>query len=174
MAAERLVVIQLELLSVGDTQLELDEVEAGNRLGNRMLDLDARVELEEVDLLAGDEELGRAGAAVADRPGERHGGIVESGPKILRQARRRRLLDDLLVAPLHGAVALSEREHRPVGVGQKLYLDVTWPFQVALEEDGVVPERRFGLATGGCKCLVEFVRATGRRACRARRPRQPP
>ncbi len=61
----------LELLAGGDAKLELDEVEARDLLGHRVLDLDAAVQLEEVDVAAVDEELGRAGVPVADGPGER-------------------------------------------------------------------------------------------------------
>ena len=42
----------------------------------------------------------------------------------LRQARRRRLLDDFLVAPLHGAIALAERDHAARTIAENLHLDV--------------------------------------------------
>ena len=63
--------VQLDLLACGDAELQLDDVEPGDLLGDRMLDLDPAVELEEEDVVAGDEELGRACAFVADRLGER-------------------------------------------------------------------------------------------------------
>ena len=55
------------VLAGRDAELQLDDVEARDRLGDRMLDLDPAVQLEEVDVGAVDEELGRAGALVADR-----------------------------------------------------------------------------------------------------------
>ena len=48
-------------------QLRLHQVDAGDQLGHRMLHLDARVHLDEVELVVLVEELERAGAAVADR-----------------------------------------------------------------------------------------------------------
>ena len=50
-----------------DAQLPLDQVDAGDRLGHRMLDLQPRVHLHEVELAVGvEQELDRAGADVAD------------------------------------------------------------------------------------------------------------
>ena len=57
-------------LADGDPDLVGDEVAAGHELGDRVLDLDPGVQLEEEELAARDEELGRAGAPVADRPRE--------------------------------------------------------------------------------------------------------
>ena len=48
-------------------QLRLDQIDAGDQLGDRMLDLDARIHLDEVELAVLVEELERAGAAIADR-----------------------------------------------------------------------------------------------------------
>ena len=58
-------------LAGGDEQLRAHEIDAGDLLGDRMLDLQARVHLEEVEprrvAVALDEELDRAGVAVAGR-----------------------------------------------------------------------------------------------------------
>jgi hypothetical protein len=52
-----------QLLAVGDADHLLDEVQPGDELGDRVLDLQAGVHLEEVELLgrAADHELDRAG-----------------------------------------------------------------------------------------------------------------
>ena len=61
-------------LAARDPELPFDQVEAGDRLGHRMLDLQAGVHLEEVEGAVGaQQELDRAGAAIADRPGRRDG-----------------------------------------------------------------------------------------------------
>ena len=101
------------------------EVEPGHGLGDRMLDLDPPVQLEEEEVAPLDDELGRSGADVADRLGEarpRHRSAARAAPG--RGRGRRRLLEHLLVATLHRAVALAEREHGAVGVGEELDLDV--------------------------------------------------
>jgi hypothetical protein len=61
------------------------------------------------------------------------------------------------VPALDGAVALAEREHRAVRVGQELDLDVPRAFQVALEEDRVVAEGGLGLAARCGQGVLELV-----------------
>ena len=46
--------------------LLLHDVDAGDQFGHRVLDLDARVHLDEVELAVLVQELERAGAAIAD------------------------------------------------------------------------------------------------------------
>ena len=62
----------LERLAGRDPDLRADEVERGDELGHRMLDLQARVQLDERERAVGaDEELERARVAVADVRGTR-------------------------------------------------------------------------------------------------------
>ncbi len=89
-----------------------DEVDAEHGLGDGMLDLQPRVDLEEGHVAAVDivDELDRAG-----RSRSRRFRRARSRPSCRRmrdrggEVRRRRLLDDLLVAPPQRAVALAER-----------------------------------------------------------------
>jgi hypothetical protein len=60
--------------------------------------------------------------------------------------RARRLLDDLLVAALDGAVTLEEVDHVAVLVAEHLDLDVARPDDGLLDVDRVVAERAQGLA----------------------------
>ena len=62
--------------------------------------------------------------------------------------RRRRLLDDLLVAALHGAVALAQIHGVAVGVGQHLELDVARVFQELLHIHHGIAECRLRFALG--------------------------
>jgi hypothetical protein len=108
-------------LAGGDLQLLLDDVDAGDHLGDRMLDLHARVHFDEVELVVLVEELEGAGAAVADLAA----GARRSARRSVAQlsgidAGRGRFLDDLLVAALHRAVAVAQVDHVAVGVGQHL------------------------------------------------------
>ena len=50
----------------GDADLLVHEVDAGDRLGDRMLDLQAGVHLDEVELAVLVEELDGAGAGIAE------------------------------------------------------------------------------------------------------------
>src|SRR5690606_4961011 len=59
-------VIEGEGLAVGDAELLTDEVDAGDLLGHRVLDLEPGVDLEEGDVAGGAyEELAGAGADIA-------------------------------------------------------------------------------------------------------------
>ena len=101
-----------ERLAGGDAQLRLHEVDVGDLLGDRVLDLDARVHLDEdVVAVAVEQELDGARVAVADVPGEPHGVGADPLAQLRVEVRRGRDLDDLLVAALHRAVALEQVDH---------------------------------------------------------------
>ena len=72
-----LALLQRERSALRHGELPRHEVETGHHLGDRVLDLEARVHLEEEELLrsalARDEELDGPGADVADRTGEGEG-----------------------------------------------------------------------------------------------------
>ena len=63
-------------LARGDPQLVGDEIATRHELGDRVLDLQARVHLEERELAAlAEEELAGAGADIPDRTGEGQRGL---------------------------------------------------------------------------------------------------
>ncbi len=98
-----------ELLAGGDADHLLDEVDAGDELGDGMLDLEARVHLQEVEaLVLPCDELDGAGGVVVHGLGQRDGLLAHLAAGGLVEQRRRRLLDDLLVAALDRAFALAE------------------------------------------------------------------
>ena len=97
-----LVLCERQALAARHAQLPFDEVEAGDRLGDRMLDLQAGVHLEEVEGPVGaEQELDRAGAAIADRLGGGDGGGTHARPQTGIDGGGGRFLDHLLVAALH-------------------------------------------------------------------------
>ena len=67
--------------AVSDGELQLDEIEPGGLLGDRVLDLQPGVHLQEVELaVVVGEELHRPGAGVADRAGGQPGRVEQLGP----------------------------------------------------------------------------------------------
>ena len=124
-----------------------------------MLDLDAGIHLDEdVSPLRVEEELDGAGVGVADLAGEAHRVGAHALPDVGVQVRGRSDLDDLLVAPLHGAVALVEVDHATLGagaVGEDLHLDVARVDHGLLDEDGRVTEGALALAHAGLDRLAE-------------------
>ena len=107
-----------------------------------MFDLQPGVHLEEVEGAAVvDEELARAGAHVAGRRGDLERVRGHARPDIGPEARRRRLLEDLLMSSLDAAVALAEMDSRAVRVEQDLDLDVARPLDESLQHESVIAER---------------------------------
>ena len=143
-----------------DVQLQLDDVDAGGDLGNRVLDLQPGVDLEERQQpLAGlVKELHRPGVDVPGGP-DQFGGVRAEQLLLLGvQHGRGGLLDDLLVAPLHAAVPDAQRPHGALGVGDNLHLDVPAAADRPLEEDRRVAGRLRRLRAGPLESLVKLVR----------------
>ncbi len=140
---------ELEALARSDLHLGAHDVDTGDDLGDRVLDLDPRVHLHEVVGAVGREQtLDRPGGAV---PGGARGidrDLPDPRSQLAADRRRRRLLDELLVAALDRAVALAEVDDVPVCVGEHLHLDVARILQIPLDVDGCVGEVRLPLALG--------------------------
>ena len=149
-------------LAVGDPELLAYEVDAGDLLGHRVLDLQPGVDLEEGDgAVLADQEL--AGAR-ADVPGLFEDGLgarVERSHLLVGQEGRRGLLDELLVAALERAVTGGDDDDVAVVVGEALGLDVPRPVEVALDEALAAPERPDRLAYGGVVQLGDLLHRTG-------------
>ena len=58
--------LQFERAAGGDADLLAHDVDAGDRFGHRMLDLQARVHLDEIEVAVLVKELDRAGAEIAE------------------------------------------------------------------------------------------------------------
>src|SRR5207247_9294479 len=108
--------LRVEPVASAVPDLQLDQVRAGELLGEPVLDLQARIHLQERGHAAADQELDGPDADVADARDEPHGRIHELPLSMRIETRRRSLLDDLLVAALHGAIAAAERPRGAVCV----------------------------------------------------------
>ena len=120
---------------LGDGQLGLHEVYPGHHLGDRVLDLEPGVHLEEIEVaIRVDQEL-------ADLVGEANG---------------RGLFDELLVTTLDGAVSFAEEVTCTIGVDDDLGFDMPGSLDVLLDVDGRVPEIGFGFPLGTLDGCFEF------------------
>src|SRR5579872_4375760 len=133
-----------QTLACGYEQLGLDQINARNQLGHRVLNLDARVHLYEVELAVLEKELECAGAAVANGLAGLDTTLAHDAALSRSDSDRWRLLDDFLMAALHGAVTLTQMNHIAMPVSQYLELDVTWPLQEFLHVDLIVAEGSAG------------------------------
>jgi len=105
-------------VSRGDGDLQLDQVEAGDLLGDGMFHLQACVHLKKVKIVVGVyQELDRTGVGIAAGAGQTHCGIAHAFAQLRRHDGRGSFFDHLLVAALHRAFALAERDHSAVRIG---------------------------------------------------------
>jgi hypothetical protein len=114
----------------GDRELRAHQVHAGDRLGDRVLHLQPRVHFEEVETRGLALPSSRNSTVPAFRYRRRAPPRPPRRPWRAdgrRQRGRGALLDDLLVAPLHRALALEEMDDVAVRVGEHLDLDVPRP-----------------------------------------------
>src|SRR5205085_10069187 len=144
-----------------DLELCLDEIDAGHLFRHGVLDLYPRIALDE-EMLAGfrrDEELDGPRVRVLGGAHQADGVFEDSRPQRLVEAGRGRDLDDLLMAELHGAVAVVEMDEVAAGIGEDLHLDVTRPTNEPLEEERAVAEGRLRFASAPRERLGEALGA---------------
>jgi hypothetical protein len=134
--------------AVGDADLRLHQVDAGRALGDRVLDLDARIHLDEIAAAAVGvlQEFDRAGVVIVRgaADGERRGAQLLALRR--RQKHRRCALHHLLVAALHGAVALEQVHQGAVVVAEQLHFHVPCARDQLLQVHLVVAEGGLGFA----------------------------
>src|SRR3984885_11073760 len=115
-----------------------------------MLDLDARVDLQEIEIVALDvvEKLDRSGVSVADRGQKVDRRLVQPVPCCFGKRRRGRFFDHLLIPALKRAIALAKVKHSPVAKTEDLYFDMPSVLHVALDIKRAVSEGFLGLDRG--------------------------
>src|SRR6185503_14776936 len=136
-------------LPLDHVDLRLDDVDAGHLLGDGVLDLDARIDLDEMEFSGRGvlQEFHGAGADVIGRVRDPERIPAELFALLLPQVGSRSALDDLLVAALDRTVALEEMHAIAKSVAEDLHLDVAGAFNELFEIYFVLAERglRFAL-----------------------------
>ena len=174
-ADDDVLLAERQRLAGGDPDLLLDQVDAGDHLGDGVLDLDPGVDLDEVEVVVGvDQELAGAGVDVAGGPGQPDGGFAQPGADLERQGRRGRFLDELLMAALERAIAVPAVDDVAVRIGEDLDLDVPRAIDELLEVDAGVLEGGLGLVPGRLQGGGRGWTRRGRRASPCRRRRRRP
>src|ERR1700674_2692874 len=133
---------EAELHARGDTDLFLDQVDAGDRLGDRMLDLESSIYLQEVEVSIAEDELDRPGVDVSRRTSGPDRGVAHRRSQLGIDGRRRRLFHHLLVPALDRALALAQVHRIAVAVADDLDLDVARLADVPLQVNRRVAESR--------------------------------
>ena len=137
-----------DAMALGDANLSLDQIHARHFLGDGVLDLDARIDLDEIEGAAVgiEQELDGAGVLVAGGGGEADGGVAKLLALFPAEERSGRPLHHLLMPALHRAVALVEMDDVAPAVAENLHLEVTGPAHQLFEIDLAAPAGKFGFA----------------------------
>ena len=149
---EQLFLLQRDRLAARHAQLPFDQVDPGDLLGHRMLDLQPRVHFHEEDAVGAQafagvgDEFDRARAFVVHRFGRAHGGGADFLARCLVHARGGGFLDHLLVAALQRAIALEQVDDIAVAVAEHLHLDMAGRGDPLFQQHFVVGEAGLGLA----------------------------
>ena len=174
-AAGDLLLAQRQRLAGGDAQLPLDQVQPGDRLGHRVLDLQPRVHLDEVEAARlVEQELDRAGVLVAG--GQRGaGGGPARAPRAAPASSPGAGASSMIFWCRRCSVQSRSNRCTALPCRSANTCTSTWRGRVdqPLEQHPVVAERGLGLAPAGGQRVEEVgrLRRPGASPCRRRRPR---
>ena len=113
-----------QLFTCSHCNLLAHDVNARHHLGHGVLHLHPGVHFNKVKLAVFVQKLKRARAAVLNFFARRHTACADFFNQLTRQARRRRLFNDFLVTPLHGAITLAQINRLAMLIGKHLDFDV--------------------------------------------------
>src|SRR5262249_28739081 len=142
-----------------DANLLEDQVNIGDHLSYRMLDLDACVHLDEVEFAFFIEKLDGANAQIADLAHRFRDCFANRVTRARVECRRRAFFPNLLVTSLQGAIALAKVNGISLAVAKHLDFDMAGPFEIFFNIDSVVSERGFSFAACGRKRGGKLARA---------------
>ena len=114
-------------LTRGDPELFGHDVHAGYPFGHRVFDLQPGIHFHEIHRIGVQivDELDGTGADIGHLIRERRGVGKDRFAQSIRQHGGIGFFEDLLLVPLHAAVAQTEHPGIALRVTQQLYLDVT-------------------------------------------------
>src|SRR3989338_1194428 len=141
-----ILLLVLQFMAVGDANLFLHNVDAGNGFRHGVFDLDAGVHFHEIEIvILVEKEFDGARVFIAHGTGGLDAQVADVCALFRRDLLRRGNLDQLLVAALDRAVALEQMDHVAVAVTQHLHFDV-------LRVNHAFLQKNFRLA----ECLAGF------------------
>ncbi len=147
MAVERhLILCDRERLATRDTDLPGHQIQAGDGFGHGVFDLQAGVHLHKEEFTARvEQKFHRAGAHIADGLSGLDRSFAHGATQFGGKSRRRRFLDDLLVAALDRTITLVQVQAVTVLIGKDLNLHVARFEDVFLNQHPRVAKGRLRL-----------------------------
>ena len=147
-----------QTFTCGDAQLPFDQIEPGDIFGDRMLHLQASVDLHEIKTtVLADDEFHGAGVLVIDRMPGLHRRRAHRLSQFGREEGRRRFLQHFLIAALRRAFAFVEMDHIAETVAEDLDLDVPRLLDVAFQQHAIAAEGVARLALAAFQIRQELV-----------------
>ncbi len=166
--------VEFDRTARGDADLFAHDIDAGDRFGDGMLDLQAGVHLDEIEAAVLVEKLDGARAQIAELI-ERGGDHAADHLALRRIERGRgRFFPQFLMAALQRTIPLAQMHHLAEGIGQHLHFDMARPFEIFFHIDGVVAERRLGFGARGGERKAQILGPSVPLSCRVRRRRRRP
>ena len=143
----------------GDPQLPFHQVEASDHLRYRMLHLQPRIHLHEVEVASWrDDELDSTGADIAHGLGCTRGCVTHGLTPFGCHAGGGCLFQHLLMTALHRAIAFVQMQAMALLVGEYLDFDMPRALKIFLDQHLVVAEAGNGLALARGQRRGEFFR----------------
>ncbi len=140
-----------EAASSGHADLFEHEIDVGDHLGDRMLDLDARVHLDEVELSVLIEELDRSNSEIFELAHRVCRRLSHRAACRLVEGGAGAFLPDFLITALQRTVALAEMDGATIAIAEHLNLDMTGTRKIFFEVESIIAERGLGLGARGCE-----------------------
>ena len=127
----------------------LDDIDAGHHFGDGVLDLKARIDLQEIVAVGAEDEFDRADPAIVQALAEPHRVGDHSVAQRRGKIGGRGFLDQLLVAPLQRTFALEQMDHIAVAVAGDLDFDMPPALDQFFDDQPGIAEGVFRLAHRG-------------------------
>src|SRR5262249_40044729 len=120
-----------------------DGVDSRHFLGEGVLALNPWIDLNKIEVIGVpiDEKFCGAGVFIFHAPADLNGGIAQRLTHLWVKVRRGSNFNDLLMPPLHGAVALEQMYQVAVLIAENLHFNVAGPADEFLDEYVGTPER---------------------------------
>jgi hypothetical protein len=142
-AKPRLALLKRQRLAVRERDLQLDHVNAGDQLRHGVFDLQARVHLQEIEVVRRiDQELDGPDVLIADLLDRVTGDSRHLTATLFREHRRRAFFDHFLMPTLDAALTFAEMDHVALSIGSDLDLDVVAARDQPLEIQAAIAEMR--------------------------------
>ena len=120
---------ETQFFAGSNTDLFLNNVDAGDQFGNRMFNLNTRIHFDEIEFAVFIQKFKCACATIADFLAGVGTTFTDTVNQSAGNVRGRRFLDNLLMASLHRAVTFSEPDSIFMVIGEYLNFNVTRVFK---------------------------------------------